>query len=139
MLKIHNDFETCPRSPGRVGVVGRFKWPEMEGAWLLISPRLRDPKDWNGATSQGQLDAPEVSFFYDAGEWAAEWEPRYGPIQLHHRVTEGGSPHYFYDRHDSDPLGWSQMAVENYGLPEMFCAGDYQGIFNVLREFCENR
>ena len=37
---------------------------------------------------------PIVSFIYVDGDWAAEWETRYGPITIHHRaeLADGEEP-----------------------------------------------
>ena len=78
---------------------------------------------------------PAMTFLYDAGEWAAEWEPRYGPIQTWHKCdadAEGAKPHYFYDFEDTEALSFSQLAVERERLPQAFVRGDYDYIFSVL-------
>lgn len=82
------------------------------------------------------------SFLYDAGKVAAEWEPRYGPIQIWTKCDEGAEnakEHYFYDWENTSPASWSQMSVEREQLPEMFLAGNWDAIFDVLKSWTRNR
>lgn len=113
--------------------VARLPFPGIEGAYILISgsERPREPYH-SGGTRVNSL----MTFFYDAGEWAAEWEPQYGPIQVWHKAASG-KPHHFYDFTDSDALNWSQLAVDDNELPRAFIDGDYRYIFTVLRQWAE--
>lgn len=66
---------------------------------------------------------PIVSFVYDAGDIAAEWAPgTYGPLTLFYKDA---------------PLSWSQLGVDEEGLPGAFVRGDYDHIFDVLRQWVE--
>lgn len=100
--------------------------------WCLVSPIRRDASD-----PEFSIDYV-LSFFYDGGEWGAEWEPRHGPIQVWHKCEEGtqnAAEHYFYDWHDTPPASWSQLAVTREGLHEAFMRADYDYIFHVLRSW----
>ena len=79
-----------------------------------------------------------MSFLYDVGEYAAEWEPEYGPIQEWHKCEEGAEDsreHYYFDFTDSGPGNWSQMAVDTHELPQAANRGDYDYIFSVLKDW----
>ena len=84
---------------------------------------------------------PTMSFFYDAGDVAAEWEPRYGPIQVWSKCDETydgkykAREHYFYDFVIDIPGNWSQLSVETERLPQAFVRGDYDHIFSVLKSW----
>jgi hypothetical protein len=83
-----------------------------------------------------------TSFLYDAGNVAAEWEMEHGPIQIWYKCEEndeGAEEHYYYDFHNSPILSWSQLAVERYQLKESFIRGDFDYIFNVLKDWTEDR
>jgi len=74
---------------------------------------------------------PIVSFVYDAGDVAAEWGPgTYGPLTLYRRGTE--IPHYVYPFIEDH---WSQLAVNEEGLPQAFVSGNYDHIFDVLKKW----
>jgi hypothetical protein len=81
---------------------------------------------------------PTMSFLYDAGEYAAEWEPRYGPIQVWHKCdkdAENAQEHYYYDYHNSSALNWSQLAVDQNNLPKALANCEFDYIFSVLRRW----
>jgi len=85
---------------------------------------------------------PTMSFLYDTGECATEWEPRYGPIQIWNKCnadSENAREHYFYDYVYDKPMNWSQLAVQTEHLPEAFVRGDYEHIFDVLKSWAVNR
>ena len=66
--------------------------------YLLASFHKRDLKETFGDFRVRTT----VTFFYDAGNIGAEWEPEYGPIQIWHRCEkddEDAREHYFYDFH----------------------------------------
>ena len=109
-----------------------------DNCWILISPKKAD--------HQYESSFPQVdyifSFLYDAGEWAAEWEPRYGPIQIWNKCEEGAEnaqEHYFYNWENTSSLSWSQLSVEKEQLPQMFLESNWDAIFNVLRDWARDR
>ena len=118
--------------------VAKLPFPEVENAYVLISGQEKPVEE---SYLNELWVKPIMSFIYDAGNVAAEWEPEYGPIQLWTKCEEGdegATEHYFYDYHNS-PLGsWSQLAVEREQLPHAFIRGNYKYIFNVLRDWAEN-
>ncbi|MCP4142870.1 MAG: hypothetical protein GY755_21720 [Chloroflexi bacterium] len=79
---------------------------------------------------------PNISFLYDSGNIAAEWEPEHGPIQIW-RKAESGKEHYYYDFVEDISLNWSQTAVDDYSLPEYVHSGDFDYIFRVLKDWAE--
>jgi hypothetical protein len=105
--------------------------PNIENAHILVSAVWDD---------NGKIHV-NMSFLYDSGNVAAEWEPRWGPIQLWYRVDENhehAKAHYFYDHVDgSANLAWSQLAVDREGLQGAFVRGDYTHIFRVLKRWAE--
>lgn len=79
-----------------------------------------------------------ISFLYDAGEYAAEWEPKHGPIQVWHKCKKDAieaKEHYYYDYTDSPGGNWSQLAVSENGLPQAANAGNFDHIFRVLKNW----
>jgi len=109
-----------------------------ENCYILMSPKIRD--------SDRPMDIDNMdyamSFLYHNSEtgYAAEWEPRYGPIQVWHQClenSEGAKEHYFFDFTDSEGGNWSQMAVEREGLHRYFFESDWNSIFNVLMSWTE--
>ena len=81
---------------------------------------------------------PFMTFFYDAGDVAAEWEPEFGPIQVWEKCDkdhESAKEHYFYDYIVDIPCNFSQLAVEENELPQAFVRGDYDYIFGVLKRW----
>jgi len=106
---------------------------DFPGAYILVSAQRRnDCPDFIKAT---------MSFLYVDGDYAAEWEPEFGPIHKWHRCEKdipGANEHYFFDYTDTRPLEWSQLAVDDNRLKEAFLSGNYQHIFSVLRRWaCE--
>jgi hypothetical protein len=113
----------------RVGVA-KFK----DNCFILVSGARRPPEETFGAF----YVKANMSFLYDAGDYAAEWEPEYGPIQVWHKCeadAENAKEHYYFDFTDSPGGSWSQLAVEEYQLPQAFHCGDYDYIFSVLKEW----
>jgi len=104
--------------------------------YLLFSAAKRDPKETYGDF----LVKANVSFFYDAGNKGAEWEPEHGPIQVWSRCdsdNEDAQEHYFYDYHNSKPGNWSQLAVDRNQLPQAAHSGDWDYIFAVLEDWAQ--
>ena len=110
----------------------KAKVPNIENAWILCSAKPRTDEDDYGIP---QVKAT-MSFLYDAGNVAAEWEPEYGPIQVWTKCeadTKDSRPHYFYDYVISNGWNWSQLAVDKAALPDAFAAGNYEHIFAELK------
>lgn len=110
------------------------KFEAIENAYILVSGRQKQD---NPLIDRLQAKAT-ISFLYDGGEYAAEWEPEHGPIQVWHRCEEGAAnarPHYFYDFTDSPGGNWSQLAVDRAELPQAFVAGNFEYIFAVLKDW----
>lgn len=107
-----------------------------EGAFVLYSASKKDDP-------YGEFRVKNhFSFAYVVGDNAAEWEPQYGPIQVWHKCdenSEGAKKHYIFDYTDSGGLNWSQLAVDRHELPQAANHGDWQYIFNVLKDWCEDR
>ena len=107
-----------------------------ENCYILFSAvQKKDDINWFRAN-------PTMSFLYDAGKVAAEWEPEFGPILIWRKCepcAENAREHYFYDFVFHEPLAFSQLAVENHGLPQSFVRGNYDYIFSVLERWTENR
>ena len=86
---------------------------------------------------------PTMSFLYDAGDVAAEWEPEYGPIQVWEKCDETydgqfkAREHYYYDYVIDNSFNWSQLAVENDKLPQEFVRGNFDYIFSVLERWAK--
>jgi hypothetical protein len=107
--------------------VEKFPWPGAEGCFLALSCRKTD-KNCNGVQ-------PAVSFLCILGDVAAEWEPTNGPIQLWFRGDD--EEHYTFPRIRANRGDWSQLSVDHEGLPRMANAGNYAGVFEVLREWAD--
>jgi hypothetical protein len=106
---------------------------DFPGAYILVSARRRqDDPSFIKAT---------MSFLFADGDYAAEWEPEYGPIQKWHKCEKDApdaKPHFFFDFTDNKPGEWSQTAVDSNGLKDAFLAGNYYHIFSVLQNWaCE--
>ena len=93
---------------------------------------------------------PHVTFLADSGDgFAAEWEPQYGPIQIWTKCAEdwsGESPlgskiesraHWHFPFVQDGTFDYSQMAVEEEGLPGMLSGGDLDGVFDVLQRWAD--
>lgn len=114
----------------------KFKYPEMENCWLILSFSVMESKYHDLEVK------PFVSFFYDAGRVGAEWEPRYGPIQIWRKadsLTDETRTHYFYEFVHRDPLNWSQLAVDREGLKDSIVTSDLRQVFCVLKQWAESR
>ena len=89
-----------------------------------------------------------VSFLADSGKGnAAEWEPKYGPIQMWTEceanwVGDGDRKprsHWHFACVQDNPGDWSQLSVERERLKEMLVAGDIDGVFSVLLRWADSR
>ena len=106
-------------------------FPGIENAYVVISGH-KSEKSGNGVSGC-------MSFFYDNGKIGAEWEPDNGPIRVLYSCDkdhEEAMEHWFYD-YCTGYGNWSQLAVEEEGLPKAFLSGDYEHIFNVLRSWSD--
>ena len=134
-------------------------WPGIERAYLCLSGKRRrkqrvgdywygDDKHTEHREKYGDLDTrtePVITFLYDAGDVCAEWDGSYGPIKLWFRQKpeysseyDKGRAHWFYDFAYGDGC-WSQMAVDEAGLPEAFARGDFESIFRELKSWADSR
>jgi hypothetical protein len=108
--------------------------PDIENAYILISASQRED-------DLEVLVKANMSFLYDAGEYAAEWEPEHGPIQVWHKCdpdADRARDHYYYDYTDSGPFNWNQSAVSRNGLCGAFLRGDYRYIFSILANWARD-
>lgn len=106
-------------------------FPDIQNAYLAIS---------FGKTVESHPHTKTcVSFIYDGGNGVAvEWEPEHGPIVVMYKCEKDhpeAKPYWFWE-YCTGFGHWSQLAVEERGLPEALYSGDYQYIFNVLKEWC---
>lgn len=114
--------------------VGITEFQGIEGAYLVISGRWKN--------DEHDYCTPMVSFLFDGGDFAAEWEPQHGPIQIWEKCTAEHpkcEKHYFYDYVVKVFGNWSQLAVSNNGLPSSFVDGNYEHIYSVLKQWTEGR
>lgn len=115
--------------------VGKSKFDGIENAYILVSAyRDKSEQDLRLAFRYN------MSFLYDAGGVAAEWEPRHGPIQIWEEADKQQTDvkdHYFYDLVIDDPLAYSQLAVDREHLQDAFVAGNYAHIFEVLKRWAK--
>lgn len=112
----------------------KLPYKDIEGAYIIVSFSFKEYDN-----SEPFLDYV-ISFFFDAGHQGAEWEPKFGPIQLFtpcDSETEGALEHYFYDYIIPRPMAWSQMSVYIEGLKQAAVLGNYDHIFAVLRRWAE--
>ena len=106
-------------------------FPDIDDAYIVISGRP--------SIDTGNGVKITTSFFYGDGEGGAEWEPNHGPISViipcekdYKGDFDEAKPHWYYP-YIKDGLHWSQMAVMNEELPELFKLGYYENIFTVLK------
>ena len=104
--------------------------------YILVSGARRDIKETAGQF----MVVATVSFLYDAGDIATEWEPEYGPIQIWDRCLENDKDareHYYFDYTNSPPLHCSYLAVEDNRLPQALHRGDFDYIYEVLKKWAD--
>jgi hypothetical protein len=102
--------------------------------FVLASFSQRDIKETQGDF----MVKTTISFLFDAGEYAAEWEPEYGPIQVWHKCTAdapNAREHYYFDFTDSKPGNCSQCAVDDNAMPQATNRGDFDHVFAVLKKW----
>ena len=107
-----------------------------EGAHVIYSASKRDVKETFGDIRVKN----HFSFCFINGDYAAEWEPEYGPIQVWNKCNkddENAKPHYIFEYENSPGLNWSQLAVDGNELPRSANEGDWQYIFGVLRRWAK--
>jgi len=119
--------------------IKKIPFPDIDGAFIIISAHefLDEHK-----RPRGNGCEPTLSFVYINGDYAAEWEPQYGPISTIQKAdadAEGVRECYIFGHRVDSPLNWSQLAVEDMGLPRAFLRGHYEFIFDVLRSWVEDR
>ena len=105
-------------------------FPGIENAYVVISGHKAD-------TGNGVKKC--MFFFYDNGNIGAEWEPDNGPITVIFKCSkddENAQPHWFYDYYSGNG-NWSQLAVNEEGLPDVFLIGDYEYLFAVLKKWAD--
>ena len=111
-------------------------FPDIENAYVVISACYYQDRD---------RVEKNMSFFYGGEKVGAEWEPNYGPITVIYSCDKDYVPessfdkvqeHWFYD-YCTGYGYWSQLAVEDEGLKQMFLRGNYDGIFAVLKRWAE--
>jgi len=110
--------------------VKAIPFPDIENAYVVISGVKSD---------KGNYCEKRMSFFYAGDNSGSEWEPDYGPIT---RITPCGKndgsakEHWFYDYYTGNG-DWTQCAVDEENLPKKFLAGNYKGLFDVLKKWCD--
>ena len=115
--------------------VGKAKFEGIPNAYILVSGHFADQE-------ANRPFKAYMSFLYHNPELgtAAEWEPRYGPIQVWHECgpeDENAREHYFLDFVNDGGLNWSQLAVDRHRLQEAFNRGYFRHIFAVLKDWSE--
>jgi len=106
--------------------------------FILMSPKIRDNKRPMDIDNMDY--AMSFVFHNRVTHYAAEWEPRYGPIQTWHECSEsdpGAHEHYFFDFTDSGGGNWSQTAVEREDLHTHFFNSAWGFIFNILASWAD--
>ena len=104
-------------------------FPEIENAYIVISGN-KSEEACNKVRSN-------ISFFYVHDNIGVEWEPNYGPITVLYGCKEtdkDAQKHWYFD-YFTGQCHWSQLAVNRERLGEKFYLGNYEGIFNVLRQW----
>lgn len=94
---------------------------------------------------------PHVSFLADNGNGqAAEWEPRYGPIQIWTECDAdwkgedvlGGEAvaraHWHFSFVEGTFGNWSQQAVDRERLKDKLLSGDIDAVFEVLARWANH-
>ena len=105
-----------------------------ENCYLLLTACKTENQEFFGVK-------PFITFFYDAGDVATEWECTSGPIMRWYRCDADhpqAKSHFFWDWHKPEPFSWSQLAVEREGLPDFFLEHNFDVIFNILRCWAED-
>lgn len=126
-------------------------WPNIENCYLCLSGPLvkkgrygdKFYRDIHIEHFQNwDLDAeiqttPRVTFTYKDDDIAAEWDGAYGPIQRWFKCEKDHAEareHWLYE-YAYGSGHWSQLAVEENALCYHFNKGNYQRIFEVLKNF----
>ena len=108
-----------------------------EGAHVIYSASKKSAEDCCGGEVRVKNN---FTFCFINGNYAAEWEPEYGPIQVWHKCekdSENAKPHYIFEFSDSQGGNWSQLAVDKNQLPNAANDGYWQYIFNVLKDWTD--
>lgn len=147
------------KEPWRRGMprVAILPFPGIPNAYLCLSGKMRKKsllgERWYDGHAEHKKEYedhfdrsyPGITFLYDAGNCCAEWDGEYGPLSLSWRCEESYKrehetvrPHWFYPF--AFGVGhWSQIAVDDADLPNLFTTGNYKAIFGTLREWAESR
>lgn len=139
--------------------IKKLPWPDKENCFLFISGKMRKK---NRFGDKFYIDAhreieinynsytdfstePQITFAYIGESIAAEWDGHCGPIQLWFKCEkdtiieyETICEHWIYD-YAYGAGHWSQMAVDHNNLPRAFNEGNYNHIFDVLKQFVKER
>lgn len=105
-------------------------FPDIKNAYIVIAGHKSD---------RGNGCEKHMSFFYDNGIVGAEWEPDYGPITVIYKCGKNhpqAQKHWWYD-YFTGCDHWSQCTVNELQLSEAFIEGDYEYIFNILKDYAE--
>lgn len=105
-------------------------FPGIKNAYIVISGHK---------SNEGNGCKKCMSFFYDNGIVSSEWEPNYGPITVIYECDKNhpkAQKHWWYD-YCTGYGHWTQCAVNELQLPEAFIEGDYEYIFNVLKDYAK--
>jgi hypothetical protein len=126
-----------------------LKIPYSKGAWIIIS--FGKDKYRSSIIASDLAVHGVLTFFYDTGKGVgAEWEPKYGPIQIWYECKEGwegedcfgnkieARKHWFYKWVKDEKMAWSQNAVDSEQLKENLIAGNLDYIFLVLKKWAES-
>ena len=104
-------------------------FPKIENAYIVIS-------GWKN--NKLNKVKSEMSFLYADKTIGVEWEPNYGPITVLYQCGEKhpeAEEHWFFG-YITGQQHWSQLAVNENNLGELFYTGQYEKLFNILKEWC---
>ena len=133
--------------------VAVLPFPGLENCFVCMSGRMKRRKKvgekWykdheentqNYENYEGYT-TPHISFIYVGNNKAVEWDGAYGPITVWEKCEvdynngyDKAQPHWVFPFAHGQG-NWSQTAVDKARLPEKFNEGDYEGIFNELKEW----
>ncbi len=112
------------------------KIPNIEDAYIVVS---FSREKINSLLNCDSISiSKNLSFFYDLGKGkAVEWEPKYGPLTFIEECDkdhDNAQPHFFY-KYCTGYGGWSQLIVDNKDMKNILLDGDYERIFEIMKEF----
>jgi hypothetical protein len=147
-----DDYEALALIKKRVAVL---PWPTLENCFLCVSGAKKNKEPYghrfytdthrehiqNYESRINTVCEPRISFVYKGDHCAAEWDGRYGPIQMWFECEKDfkdeyqiARPHWIFD-YCYGSGHWSQLAVDDNHLSAAFNRGDYNHIFHVLKGF----